>query len=88
MNFIKFGIFFAILLIAAESKTTVFGRQLKMDGIRFEINNNYHYQTATFNDDGETETIDAGNNFYFIDSSLVAFWGLTESITLLWWRRH
>ena len=83
MNSFKSGIILIILFLTIDARATVFGRQLKMDALRFEINNYYHYQTATFNDDGETETIDAGNNFYFIDSSLVAFWGLTESITLL-----
>lgn len=84
MNLVKtIFIFSCFIIYAGDVWCNVFGRQLKMDGLRFEINNFYHYQTATFNEDGETETIDADNNFYFIDSSLVAFWGLTESITLL-----
>ena len=48
----------------------------------FEINNIYHYQTATFNDDGETETIDAEIIFTLLTQALLHF-GLTESITLL-----
>ncbi len=84
MNLVKTIFIFSFsIFYAGDVFSNVFGRQLKMDGLRFEINNFYHYQTATFNEDGETETIDADNNFYLIDSSLVAFWGLTESITLL-----
>ena len=42
-----------------------FGKQLKMDGFRLEVNNLYHYQTAFFDDNGTTQNLNPGDDFFF-----------------------
>ena len=60
----------------------MFGRQVKIDGIFFELNNTYHYKTATFDVNGDLTNMDPGDNFYFFDSKVNVYYGLTDWLTL------
>ena len=71
-----------LFLFSTSAFAQVFGKQLKMDGFRLEVNNLYHYQTAFFDDNGTTQNLNPGDDFFFIHSDLAVFWGLNDSFTL------
>ena len=71
-----------LFLFSTSALAQVYGKQLKMDGFRLEVNNIYHYQTAFFDDNGTTQNLNPGDDFFFIHSDLAVFWGMNESLTL------
>ena len=60
----------------------IYGQTIKMDGMQFEWDSLYHYKTANFNSDGVIEELNAGEDFFLIDSRLQGYYGLNQWLTL------
>ena len=71
-----------IYLFSLKVEARIFAQSLKMDGIKVEWENLYHFKTASFDSTGVLEELNAGEDFFLIHSNARGYYGLNQWLTL------